>query len=157
MSLDRSLIRPWQFRLDAETAHHGTVEACRWLGAVPGLTMVTRQLLEVRDPRLVTEVAGLRFENPIGLAAGWDKSGRALRMLNALGYRGRNVIVGGGGIFTTEEAWRKIRLRASLVQLDTPLVDEGPSLVPRICRDLARRLERDGFRSVADAVGTADH
>lgn len=82
----RLLIRPLLFRLDAELVHQGTVEFCRWLGAIPGLPSLTRSLFEVRDETLHTEVAGLRFSNPLGLAAGWDKNGRALRMLNSLGF-----------------------------------------------------------------------
>lgn len=367
MSLYTALLRPLLFRLDAETAHHGTVEACRWFGAVPGVPAIARACLDREEPRLRTGVAGLRFANPVGLAAGWDKSGRALRMLDSLGFgfaeigsvsarpshgnprprlfrlpqeraivvnyglpndgaevvaarlanhrlrrplgvnivktndgpgappcdedailadylrsvsllhrvagylslnlscpnaeggkdffaqpgsisrlleriqplgvtcpvilkiaprddpaehervlgecepfpfvrgfcfnlpagkpdalefagpresfahlpgavsgrpveslvnrciaglyqrmdRRRHMIIGAGGIFTAEDAYRKIRAGASLVQLYTALVYEGPRLVPLICRNLARLLERDGFDTVADAVGTA--
>ena len=84
--LYRLLIRPILFRLDAEFVHQGTVELCRWLGAIPGIPLLTRSLLEVRDAALQTEVTGLCFNNPLGLAAGWDKNGRALRMLNSLGF-----------------------------------------------------------------------
>ena len=86
MTLYSALLRPLLFRLDAETAHHATVEACRCLGAVPGVAALSRACLERDEPRLATEVAGLRFANPVGLAAGWDKSGRALRLLDSLGF-----------------------------------------------------------------------
>jgi dihydroorotate dehydrogenase (fumarate)/dihydroorotate dehydrogenase len=85
MSLYSTLVRPLLFRLDAEKAHHLTVEACRVAGAVPGVPQLARACLEFNAPELEIEVAGLRFANPIGLAAGWDKSGRAVRMLDALG------------------------------------------------------------------------
>ncbi len=52
-----------------------------------------------------------------------------------------------------EDAYAKIRNGASLVQLFTAMVYEGPLLARRIARGLARLLERDGFASVADAVG----
>jgi dihydroorotate dehydrogenase len=81
-----SIVRPLLFRLDAERAHHLTVEACRWLGRVPGVPGLTRVFHESHEPRLRTKVAGLTFDNPIGLAAGWDKSGRALRMTECLGF-----------------------------------------------------------------------
>ncbi len=74
------------FRLDAETAHHWTVNACRIAGAVPGLSALTRSCLHYSSPALVSEISGLRFTNPIGLAAGWDKSGHALRMIDSLGF-----------------------------------------------------------------------
>jgi dihydroorotate dehydrogenase (fumarate)/dihydroorotate dehydrogenase len=86
MNLYRQLIRPMLFRLDAETAHHLTVECCHLAGALPWVPQITRACLEFEDAALHTEVAGLRFANPIGLAAGWDKSGRALRMLDHLGF-----------------------------------------------------------------------
>lgn len=86
MSIYTTVIRPLLFRLDAETAHHMTVEGCRVFGAIPGVAALTQRLLKIDDPVLRIEVAGLRFPNPIGLAAGWDKSGRALRMLDSLGF-----------------------------------------------------------------------
>ena len=54
------------------------------------------------------------------------------------------------------DAYAKIRAGASLVQLYTALVFHGPALIGRIKRELAELLRRDGFASVADAVG-ADH
>ncbi|MEG3165856.1 quinone-dependent dihydroorotate dehydrogenase [Sphingomonas sp. PB2P19] len=59
-----------------------------------------------------------------------------------------------GGIGSGAEAYARIRAGASLVQLYTALVYEGPGLPARILRDLSALLARDGFASVADAVGT---
>jgi len=81
-----TIVRPLLFRLDAELAHHGTVEACHWFGKLPGVPQLTRSIVEVHEPSLRTEVAGMAFDNPLGLAAGWDKSGRALRMTESLGF-----------------------------------------------------------------------
>lgn len=67
--------------------------------------------------------------------------------------RGRLVLVGVGGIGSGADAYEKIRAGASLVQLYTALIYEGPGLVARIKKDLATLLRRDGFASVADAVG----
>lgn len=67
--------------------------------------------------------------------------------------RSRYVIIGAGGVFTAEDAYRKLRLGASMVQMLTALVYEGPGLVPRIVAGLGRLLERDGFSNVAEAVG----
>jgi dihydroorotate dehydrogenase subfamily 2 len=66
----------------------------------------------------------------------------------------RYVIIGVGGIFSAEDAYEKIRLGASLVQLVTGLIFEGPQLIGEINRGLAGLLRRDGFANVADAVGT---
>lgn len=67
--------------------------------------------------------------------------------------RKRHVIIGAGGVFDAKDAYEKIRLGASLVQLLTALVYEGPGIVRRIVRDLPGLLERDGVKHVADAVG----
>jgi dihydroorotate dehydrogenase len=66
---------------------------------------------------------------------------------------GRIPIVGCGGVASGADAYAKIRLGASLVQLYSALVFQGPGLVPRIKTELAELLRRDGFKSVADAVG----
>ncbi len=68
---------------------------------------------------------------------------------------GKLPLVGTGGISSGEDAYTKIRAGASLVQLYTALVYHGPGLVERIKRDLAQLLARDGYPSVAAAVGTA--
>ncbi len=69
---------------------------------------------------------------------------------------GRLPLVGCGGVASGADAYAKIRAGATLVQLYTALVFDGPGLVVRIKRELAQCLARDGFVAVADAVG-ADH
>src|SRR5690606_2343576 len=66
---------------------------------------------------------------------------------------GRVPLVGTGGVSSGADAYAKIRAGASLVQLYTALVYEGPGLVRRIKGELATLLARDGFRSVGEAVG----
>ena len=68
---------------------------------------------------------------------------------------GRIPLIGVGGVATGAQAYAKIRAGASLVQLYSALAYEGPPLVPRVKRELAQCLARDGFASVADAVGAA--
>ncbi|MFQ6117967.1 MAG: dihydroorotate dehydrogenase (quinone), partial [Candidatus Bipolaricaulia bacterium] len=63
-------------------------------------------------------------------------------------------IIGVGGIFTAEDAWEKIRAGASLVQIYTGLIYEGPKVVKRIDRGLVQLLEKHGYRSIAEVVGT---
>ena len=66
---------------------------------------------------------------------------------------GRLPIIGCGGVASGADAYAKIRAGASLIQLYSALVFYGPPLVNRIKRELAALLHRDGFASVADAVG----
>jgi dihydroorotate dehydrogenase len=67
--------------------------------------------------------------------------------------RGRLVLVGVGGVATPEQAYAKIRAGASLVQVYTGFAYAGPVLPRRLADGLAALLQRDGFTSVADAVG----
>ena len=69
---------------------------------------------------------------------------------------GRVPLIGVGGVASAEDAYAKIRAGASLVQLYTALVFAGPGLIGRIKAGLIALLRRDGFASVAEAVG-ADH
>lgn len=67
---------------------------------------------------------------------------------------GAVTLVGVGGIASGADAYAKIRAGASLVQLYSALVFQGPGLVARIKRELLECLQRDGFTNVTDAVGT---
>ena len=78
---------------------------------------------------------------------------RTIRELYRRMDRSRYRIIGSGGIFTAQDAYRKIRLGASLVQLMTALVYEGPGVVRAITRGLDRLLEADGIAHVEQAVG----
>ncbi|MEM7223294.1 MAG: quinone-dependent dihydroorotate dehydrogenase [Pseudomonadota bacterium] len=79
----------------------------------------------------------------------------SLRRLYSL-TEGRIPLIGVGGISSGADAYAKIRAGASLVQLYTGLIYEGPGLVGRIKRDLADLLQRDGYDQLSHAVG-ADH
>jgi dihydroorotate dehydrogenase len=81
------------------------------------------------------------------------RSTRVIARLHAL-TEGRLPLIGVGGIGSAEQGYAKIRAGASALQLYTALVFDGLALVPRILRELDALLERDGFRSVAEAVGT---
>jgi dihydroorotate dehydrogenase len=78
------LIRPALFRLDPERAHALSIRALELLGRLPPLLAVQRRFTRrVDDP---VTVAGLRFPNRVGLAAGYDKDARAIAGLAALGF-----------------------------------------------------------------------
>lgn len=86
MKLLWSLLRPLLFMLDAERAHHFAMGVFATLSRVPGVRGLFRALFTVRDPRLRTDVAGLRLPNPVGLAAGFDKDADWFDALHALGF-----------------------------------------------------------------------
>ena len=63
-------------------------------------------------------------------------------------------LIGCGGISSANDAWERILAGASLVQLYTAMVYEGPHIAKRIAHALDRKLEQSGFASIAEAVGT---
>jgi len=85
----------------------------------------------------------------------FEASTQLLREVYAL-TEGLLPLIGVGGVASGADAYTKIRAGASLVQLYTAMVYEGPGLVGRIKRELAELLRRDGFKHVSDAVG-AEH
>lgn len=72
-------------------------------------------------------------------------------------YGDKLTIIGVGGIFSAEDAWQKIRKGATLVQLITGMIFEGPQLIGQINCGLAERLKKEGFHSISEAVGSAHH
>lgn len=67
--------------------------------------------------------------------------------------RGRVPLIGVGGIFTAEDAWEKIAAGASLVQLYTGFIYQGPNIAREINEGLAAILVREGFKNISEAVG----
>ena len=67
--------------------------------------------------------------------------------------KGRYVIIGCGGIFSAKDAYEKIRAGASLVQLFTGMIYQGPWTISELNRGLVELLRKDGFSSVSQAVG----
>ncbi len=83
----------------------------------------------------------------------FEKSTRVLARLSHL-TQGRLPLIGVGGVATPEQAWEKIRAGASAVQVYTAMVYEGLSLAPRLALGLEAIAAREGFATIADAVGT---
>ncbi|RWX01605.1 quinone-dependent dihydroorotate dehydrogenase [Flavobacterium cerinum] len=82
----KSLIRPILFRYDPEKIHHFTFSSIRFLNSIPGFPAIFKSIYEVNDPRLEREVFGLKFKNPVGLAAGMDKDAKLYKELSDLGF-----------------------------------------------------------------------
>ncbi|MEM6474028.1 MAG: quinone-dependent dihydroorotate dehydrogenase, partial [Planctomycetota bacterium] len=82
----RRLVRPFLFAFDAERAHKLGMRGLQVAGYLPGAHSLFSHCCTVEDPSLQLEVAGLRFPSPLGLAAGWDKNGVALRLIDAFGF-----------------------------------------------------------------------
>ena len=101
-----------------------------------------------RDPSLRSPDQGEQ-----GGLSGKPLEARATRTVAFVAERTDVPVVGVGGVFTAEDAYRKIRAGATLVQLYTGLIYRGPAIARDINRGLLRLLERDGFDHVSEAVG----
>lgn len=71
-------------------------------------------------------------------------------------YRDDFVLIGCGGVFTAEDAYEKIKAGASLIQLITGMIFEGPQVIGEINKGLVELLKKDGYSNISEAVG-ADH
>lgn len=97
-----------------------------------------------------------RLDHPGGISGKLTQkeSERTLRTAYHLS-QGKLKIIGVGGIFTADDAYRKIKLGASALQLITGFIYGGPFAIKNINKGLIELLEKDGFKSIAEAVGKA--
>ena len=79
-------IRPLLFCIDPEKVHYFTFSLIRFLNKIPGFSGLFQSLYEVKDARLEREVFGIKFKNPVGLAAGFDKDAKLYQELSNFGF-----------------------------------------------------------------------
>lgn len=82
----KSLIRPIFFLFDPESIHHFTFSALKFLGALPGVKGIWRSMYCVKNKSLKREFFGITFDNPVGLAAGFDKDAKLIDELACMGF-----------------------------------------------------------------------
>ncbi|WP_128543137.1 quinone-dependent dihydroorotate dehydrogenase [Larkinella soli] len=82
----KRILLPLLFRFDAEQIHHFVTSLLKFTLAIPGFRWLTRRLFTFENPRLEREVFGIRFANPVGLAAGFDKNADLVDELACLGF-----------------------------------------------------------------------
>ncbi len=81
----KSIIRPVLFTMNAEQAHHFTFTSLKWAFKIPGISALANAFFGSLKGK-ETEVMGLRFRNPIGLAAGFDKDAKLYNELASFGF-----------------------------------------------------------------------
>lgn len=82
----KQLVRPLLFKMDPEKVHHLTFSMLRKVFKLPFVAGIVRKKFMVEDPKLEREVFGLKFKNPVGLAAGFDKDAKLYRELSNFGF-----------------------------------------------------------------------
>ncbi|MBU3821828.1 quinone-dependent dihydroorotate dehydrogenase [Flavobacteriaceae bacterium XHP0103] len=80
------IIRPILFCFDPEKVHHFTFALIRFLNKIPLVPEIIKSLFTVEDKKLERELFGLKFKNPVGLAAGFDKDARLFKELSNFGF-----------------------------------------------------------------------
>ncbi|GAB3935720.1 quinone-dependent dihydroorotate dehydrogenase [Mucilaginibacter myungsuensis] len=81
-----SLLKPILFKFDPEKVHHAVTDGLRLLNNIPGGAGISKAVWLIEDVRLEREVFGLKFKNPVGLAAGFDKNGLMVKEMANLGF-----------------------------------------------------------------------
>ncbi|XP_068325077.1 dihydroorotate dehydrogenase (quinone), mitochondrial-like [Pyrus communis] len=119
--------------------------ALRLDGLIISNTTVSRPESVSKHP-LASEAGGLSGK-PL-----FDMSTNVIKEMYIL-TRGKIPLIGCGGISSGEDAYKKVRAGASLVQLYTAFAYGGPALIPLIKAELSECLERDGYKSISEAVG----
>jgi len=82
----RSIIRPLFFKFDPEKVHHFTFSMIKIMHKIPGVAGLIKSKYQINDVRLEREVFGLKFKNPVGLAAGLDKDAKIYNELDSFGF-----------------------------------------------------------------------
>jgi dihydroorotate dehydrogenase len=82
----KSLLRPILFKFDPEWVHHFTFKSLKKFGETTAFRNYAKKNFQLEDPRLEREVFGLKFKNPVGLAAGFDKDAKLYKELSNLGF-----------------------------------------------------------------------
>jgi dihydroorotate dehydrogenase len=116
-------------------------------GIIAANTTISRENLRTDETRVAACGEGGLSGRPLK-----DTSTRMIALLYEL-TRGRIPLIGVGGIFTAEDAWEKIAAGASLVQLYTGFIYQGPRVAQQINEGLLKILHREGFANLEAAVG----
>ena len=81
------LIRPILFWFDPEEVHYFSFSFIKFISRIPFVSSILKSIYEVKDNRLEREVFGLKFKNPVGLAAGFDKDAKCYQELIQFWFR----------------------------------------------------------------------
>ncbi len=105
-----------------------------------------------KNPAIIKEEIKWKVGNFSGLPT--QKRSDELIALTFKHYKNKLIIIGCGGVFSANDAYRKIKLGASLVQLITGLIFEGPFLVAKINKELPELLKKDNYKNLSEAIGS---
>lgn len=114
--------------------------------------VIIGNLTKDRSSKLIKDVIPEHVKGGISGKPCYDLSNQLIAKTYKA-YGGKLTIVGVGGIFSAEDAYTKIKLGASLVQLITGMIYQGPQLIGQINQGLVELMRQDGFNHISQAVG----
>ncbi|SDG69045.1 quinone-dependent dihydroorotate dehydrogenase [Psychroflexus sediminis] len=82
----KQILRPLLFQFDPEAVHHFSFNSLKFAHRFPGISQLIKKKFTLEDKRLEREVFGLKFKNPVGLAAGFDKNAELYEELSSFGF-----------------------------------------------------------------------
>ena len=114
--------------------------------------VIIGNLTKVKDKKLIKDEIPNQIKGGIS-GKPTEKLSNELIGKTYRNYSDKLKIIGVGGIFSPEDAYNKIKLGASLVQLITGMIFEGPQLIGNINRKLVELLEKDRYKNISEAIG----
>jgi dihydroorotate dehydrogenase len=110
-----------------------------------------------RDGLKTQMIRGKSIQEEAGGISGAPVKARSTEVIRLIWQQtqGSLPIIGVGGVFSAEDAWEKITAGASLIQIYTGWIYEGPTMVKRILQGLEEKLQRSGFDDLTSAIGSA--
>ena len=115
--------------------------------------IIIGNLLKDRKNKLIDKQEVRKFK--VGSFSGkpCEERSNELIKLTYKKYGKKLVIIGCGGVFNGQDAYTKIKLGASLIQLITGMIYQGPQVISQINLEIEELLEKDGFRNIYEAIG----
>lgn len=141
MNYYQKIVKPILFKFSPDTAHQMAGFGLRVIGYLPPAKWLMRRLFNFEHPALETMVCGLKFKNPIGLAAGFDPNGRQAASYSALGFGFAEI----GSVTFKPQAGNPPPHAARLVEDESLIVHKGlKNLGVRAVAEHLKRLRAAG-------------
>lgn len=115
--------------------------------------VVIGNLTKVRDPNLIHDQIPEHIKGGISGKPTWELCNNLISETYKR-YSDKLIIIGVGGVFSAEDAYEKIKRGATLIQLITGMIFEGPQLIGTINKGLVVLLKKDGYKNISEAVGS---
>jgi dihydroorotate dehydrogenase subfamily 2 len=148
-----NLKKPLFIKMPIEKSNQETEKMLSVIVNFPVAGVIFGNLQKDRKDKSLIQAEVKKF--PVGNFSGKPTEQRSNELIQLAykKYGKRLVIIGCGGVFNAKDAYQKIKLGATLVQLITGLIFEGPQLVAQINLQLPELLKEDGFNQISEAVG----